>query len=199
MYGEPSRREELMRRCIAAMAVAVLLAPSTGSAQTYPDKSVRMVVAFGAGGTLDTLARIVSPEAQRNVGPAGRGREPRRRRRQYRRGAGVAGGARRLHAAFRRADAGGERHHRAVQGFRPGARPRAGRVRRHRAGRADGAAGFSGEDRAGADRHRQEAAGRTELRLRRSRLVRPSRHRAVQRAAPACSSSTCRTIRSARA
>src|SRR5262245_17137450 len=50
-----------MRRCIAALAVALPFAfPSHLSAQTWPDKPVRMIVAFGAGGTLDTLARIVS-------------------------------------------------------------------------------------------------------------------------------------------
>jgi len=38
----------------------MLLAADTAAAQTFPDHSVRMVVAFSAGGTLDTLARIVS-------------------------------------------------------------------------------------------------------------------------------------------
>jgi tripartite-type tricarboxylate transporter receptor subunit TctC len=42
-----------------------VLQPAAANAQTYPDRtypdrSVRMVVAFSAGGTLDTLARIVS-------------------------------------------------------------------------------------------------------------------------------------------
>jgi tripartite-type tricarboxylate transporter receptor subunit TctC len=45
----------------AALAAGVLLAlPGDASAQTWPDKSVRVIVAFGAGGTLDTLARIVT-------------------------------------------------------------------------------------------------------------------------------------------
>jgi tripartite-type tricarboxylate transporter receptor subunit TctC len=49
-----------------ALAAGLLLAlASAASAQTatapnWPDKSVRIIVAFGAGGTLDTLARIVS-------------------------------------------------------------------------------------------------------------------------------------------
>ena len=46
----------------AAAAAALIGAPGASLAQTFPDKSVRMVVAFGAGGTLDTLARIVSPK-----------------------------------------------------------------------------------------------------------------------------------------
>jgi tripartite-type tricarboxylate transporter receptor subunit TctC len=48
---------------LALMAVAGLTYPAsaqTAPAPNWPDKSVRMVVAFGAGGTLDTLARIVS-------------------------------------------------------------------------------------------------------------------------------------------
>jgi tripartite-type tricarboxylate transporter receptor subunit TctC len=59
-------REELMRVIARAAALAaglVVLATPPATAQTapnWPDKSVRMVVAFGAGGTLDTLARIVS-------------------------------------------------------------------------------------------------------------------------------------------
>ena len=49
-------------RLIAAVATIAVLVGTllSASAQTWPDKSVRMVVAFGAGGTLDTLARIVS-------------------------------------------------------------------------------------------------------------------------------------------
>ena len=38
----------------------MLLAADSAAAQIFPDHSVRMVVAFSAGGTLDTLARIVS-------------------------------------------------------------------------------------------------------------------------------------------
>ena len=50
-----------MRRiAIALVAVLSVLAPEAGIAQVYPDRSVRMVVAFSAGGTLDTLARIIA-------------------------------------------------------------------------------------------------------------------------------------------
>src|SRR5689334_16552353 len=57
-------REGAMRFRLLTAAVAIVGGLFAGShaacAQSYPDKSVRMVVAFGAGGTLDTLARIVS-------------------------------------------------------------------------------------------------------------------------------------------
>jgi tripartite-type tricarboxylate transporter receptor subunit TctC len=42
----------------AALALTGLSAPA--GAEGYPDRSVRMIVAFPAGGTLDVLARIVS-------------------------------------------------------------------------------------------------------------------------------------------
>jgi tripartite-type tricarboxylate transporter receptor subunit TctC len=46
---------------LAALAALALIGLSTpGVAQRYPDRSVRMIVAFPAGGTLDVLARIVS-------------------------------------------------------------------------------------------------------------------------------------------
>jgi tripartite-type tricarboxylate transporter receptor subunit TctC len=43
-----------------ALAFFLVMGLQTGArAETYPDRSVRMVVAFAAGGTLDTLARII--------------------------------------------------------------------------------------------------------------------------------------------
>jgi tripartite-type tricarboxylate transporter receptor subunit TctC len=48
-------------KTIAALAVAAILGSPTGAgAQTYPDRAVRMIIAFPAGGTIDTLGRIVS-------------------------------------------------------------------------------------------------------------------------------------------
>jgi tripartite-type tricarboxylate transporter receptor subunit TctC len=71
LYGARNasdRREECMRvmarAAVLAAGLALLATPPAlaqqGAAPNWPDKSVRMVVAFGAGGTLDTLARIVS-------------------------------------------------------------------------------------------------------------------------------------------
>jgi tripartite-type tricarboxylate transporter receptor subunit TctC len=51
----------LLQRIAAAFAIVLAAGLSQpAAAQNWPDKSVRMVVAFGAGGTLDTLARIVA-------------------------------------------------------------------------------------------------------------------------------------------
>src|SRR5229473_2921319 len=53
-----------MRRKCSAVALVVIAAVlglhTTASAQTYPDRSVRIIIAFAAGGTIDTLGRIVA-------------------------------------------------------------------------------------------------------------------------------------------
>jgi tripartite-type tricarboxylate transporter receptor subunit TctC len=46
-------------RALAA-AVAIFAASASASAQTYPARPVRMVVAFSAGGTIDALGRILA-------------------------------------------------------------------------------------------------------------------------------------------
>src|SRR6476646_6995254 len=65
--GEGGMREDRMRhRCVAAAWIAawcwaaLVQAPASASAQAYPDRSVRIVIAFAAGGTIDTLGRIVA-------------------------------------------------------------------------------------------------------------------------------------------
>jgi tripartite-type tricarboxylate transporter receptor subunit TctC len=51
-----------MRACAAgAMIAAALLAASAGAAaQSYPERPVRVLIAFPAGGTIDTLGRIIA-------------------------------------------------------------------------------------------------------------------------------------------
>jgi tripartite-type tricarboxylate transporter receptor subunit TctC len=54
-----------MRRRLVASVIAAVVAALSGSgppaaAQTYPDRSVRIIIAFAAGGTIDTLGRIVA-------------------------------------------------------------------------------------------------------------------------------------------
>jgi len=56
----------MRHRCVAAAWIAAALwaalvqANTSASAQTYPDRSVRIIIAFPAGGTIDTLGRIVA-------------------------------------------------------------------------------------------------------------------------------------------
>src|SRR3954466_9733144 len=51
-------KEMLMR--ILAVLVALIVSTATAFAQGYPNKSVRVVVGFAAGGPTDVIARIVS-------------------------------------------------------------------------------------------------------------------------------------------
>jgi tripartite-type tricarboxylate transporter receptor subunit TctC len=45
----------------AATVIAVILGcPADAAAQTYPERSVRMLIAFAAGGTIDTLGRVLA-------------------------------------------------------------------------------------------------------------------------------------------
>jgi tripartite-type tricarboxylate transporter receptor subunit TctC len=54
----------MLRKCLSgalvAAAVATLAWCKDASAQAYPDRSVRIIIAFAAGGTIDTLGRIVA-------------------------------------------------------------------------------------------------------------------------------------------
>src|SRR5712691_3102593 len=53
------RRRNWAGAFIASVVVFFGL-PTSASAQTYPDRSVRIIIAFAAGGTIDTLGRIVA-------------------------------------------------------------------------------------------------------------------------------------------
>ena len=58
-----------MPRVIAAVAaIALLLAPSTVSAQDWPTRAVTMVVPYAAGGPVDTLARILAARLSEILG-----------------------------------------------------------------------------------------------------------------------------------
>jgi tripartite-type tricarboxylate transporter receptor subunit TctC len=63
------QREDAMRavaRCLC-LAVSLLLAHGA-AAQTYPDRSVRVIVGFSAGGPTDVIARIVSQKLSEALG-----------------------------------------------------------------------------------------------------------------------------------
>lgn len=54
------------RGALAALAAAVLATPAT--AQTYPDKPIRMIIAFAAGGPTDVVGRLLAPRVSEILG-----------------------------------------------------------------------------------------------------------------------------------
>lgn len=54
------------RAALAALASMALAAPAT--AQTYPDKPIRMIIAFAAGGPTDVVGRLLAPRLSEILG-----------------------------------------------------------------------------------------------------------------------------------
>ena len=50
------------------VALLVLWLPATGSAQSYPNRSIKVVVPFPAGGPTDTIARVVTQDLALDLG-----------------------------------------------------------------------------------------------------------------------------------
>ncbi|RWC47698.1 MAG: tripartite tricarboxylate transporter substrate binding protein BugD [Mesorhizobium sp.] len=59
-----------MRRFVAALAAAaaVALYPFTAGAQTYPERTITVVVPFAAGGPTDTVTRLVAEAMSKDLG-----------------------------------------------------------------------------------------------------------------------------------
>ena len=182
---------ERLAKVLAIAAVIAGLASTTASAQAYPTKSVRMLIAFPPGGSIDTLGRILAqklaeawgqnvvvenrPGAGGNLGAAAAAQ------------AGPDGYTLHLGAQT----LGGECHHRAVS--EPRSRP--GFRADHPGGggadvlmvRAEFALPFAG----GPDRLRQGASRRAQLRLARRRHQRASVLRVLFTQVTGSSCSTC--------
>src|SRR5205809_448255 len=54
-------------RCLLGLALAVSV-PAIGAAQKFPDRPVKMVVGFSAGGGTDVVARIVAQKMSESLG-----------------------------------------------------------------------------------------------------------------------------------
>ena len=57
-------------RVIRRLLLALVLAPASTAAfaQAYPSKPIRVIVPCPAGGTMDTLIRLLGPEVTKNLG-----------------------------------------------------------------------------------------------------------------------------------
>ena len=60
-------RNDLLRRFFLTGLLAVGL-PFAASAQNYPDRPVRLIVPFAAGGANDIVARLIQPSLERSLG-----------------------------------------------------------------------------------------------------------------------------------
>lgn len=65
MHDLPTRRAFTI---LAAGGLAAVLSPSAAKAQAWPSKSIRFIVPFPPGGTLDQIARRVQPGLQKVLG-----------------------------------------------------------------------------------------------------------------------------------
>ena len=54
--------------CLIAAHAALALAPTASLAQPYPDRPVRLIVPFPAGGLVDSLARVVAEAMRPELG-----------------------------------------------------------------------------------------------------------------------------------
>ena len=60
---------KILNAILGATAVAaVLLFSATAGAQSYPDRTITMVVPFSAGGPTDTVARLVAESMSKDLG-----------------------------------------------------------------------------------------------------------------------------------
>src|SRR5690606_28597598 len=63
-------REDFMKKLVASLSLAVAMAMLTqfAGAQTYPERTISMIVPFSAGGPTDTVARLVAEAMSRDLG-----------------------------------------------------------------------------------------------------------------------------------
>ena len=71
MRGARTESPELVRRCVTVLALLVVMSAMSGGAaraEDYPDRPVRIIVPFAAGGTADAIPRLVGDWLSRKWG-----------------------------------------------------------------------------------------------------------------------------------
>ncbi len=59
----------MTKRIFLAAAVASLMGLTPATAQSYPDKPIKVIVPFPAGGSVDAMARVVAQQLSAKLGP----------------------------------------------------------------------------------------------------------------------------------
>src|SRR6266496_6211893 len=59
-----------MRRSLILGLMVILAAGASGLAETYPSKTIRVIIPFGAGSATDVIPRIVFDQLSRQLGQA---------------------------------------------------------------------------------------------------------------------------------
>ena len=60
----------LMALCMGILAVGYGGGPAAANAADFPTRTIRVIVAFGAGGVTDLMARALIPEISNRLGGA---------------------------------------------------------------------------------------------------------------------------------
>ena len=66
MLNEGTKRQQMLRCALATLAT--LSSVAVAAAQGYPDRPVRLIVPFAAGGANDTIARLIQPHLEKALG-----------------------------------------------------------------------------------------------------------------------------------
>ena len=58
----------MLKKLMLALPVVAMMSGAALGADDYPDRSIRFIIGFGAGGNADTVARIVAEPMTQDLG-----------------------------------------------------------------------------------------------------------------------------------